>query len=164
MEEIRWSTIEEFPSYKVSNHGDVVNQVTGRYLRPSQTRTGLVKVGFYQDGVQHSRSVALLVAKAFVFGRDEISNTPVHLDGDQENNHAENIVWRPRWFALAYIRQFTDTRNHGRGPVFDLVSREWYPTLLDAAKANGLLIKEIIRLLPDKKPIFPTQQIFSFRE
>lgn len=164
MDEVKWSTIPEFPGYKVSNHGDVVNQHTGRYLRQSETRTGLIKVGFYSNGNQCTRSVALLVAKAFVFGCTEISNTPMHLDGDQSNNHHTNIVWRPRWFALAYIHQFKDTRNHKRGPVVDLVSNVWYPTLIEAAVENGLLIKEILRLIPDKKPIFPTQQIFSFRE
>ncbi len=162
MEE-RWSTIEEYPTYKVSNYGDVFNQTTGKRMKESVTRTGLVKVGLVSSGVQYTRGVAVLVAEAFVFGRSDIFDTPIHLDGDQSNNREDNLEWRPRWFAWKYARQFSETSNHNRGPVLDLSSGFWYTTLLEAAMTNGLLIKDILRSITFQQEVFPTKQIFSFR-
>lgn len=162
MEE-RWSTIEEFPTYKVSNFGDVLNQSSGKLMKQSQTRTGLSKVGMVSGGVQYTRGVAVLVAEAFVFGRSDIFDTPIHLDGNQQNNRCDNLLWRPRWFAWKYARQFEDSPHNERGPILDLATDLWYDTVLDAAMANGILVRDILKSVPTKIGTFPTFQIFSFR-
>lgn len=157
-----WERLIEFPTYKVSTYGNVLNDESGRFLKQSLTRTGLVKVGLVKAGVQHTRSVALLVAETFVEGRDDIFDTPVHLDGDKTNNSVTNIVWRPRWFAWRYSRQFVlDTVHHNRGPIIDVDSGHIYKTFLEAATIHGLLVDDIWKCLIYKKPVFPTNQIFK---
>lgn len=156
-----WERLAEFPTYKVSTYGNVLNDETGRYLKQSLTRTGLVKVGLVRGGVQHTRSVGLLVAETFVNGRDAIFDTPVHLDGDKTNNYVENIVWRPRWFAWRYSRQFVlSTIHHDRGPIID-DNGDIYKTFLDAAVKNGILVDDIWKCIIYKKPVFPTSQTFK---
>lgn len=160
----KWSKIDEFPTYKVSNYGEVVNQDTNRTLKESFTRSGLVKIGMVSGGIQHTRGVAMLVADAFVFGRTDTFNTPIHLDANPKNNIAENLLWRPRWFAWKYARQFVETdENSTRGPIVDLATDIWYNTMMDAAVTHGILIQDIWLSIVTKKPTIPTRQIFSFR-
>lgn len=155
-----WMVIEEFPMYQVSDIGRIANRETGRELRLSQTRIGSVKVGLVgQDGV-YTRGVALLVATAFIEGRDELFNTPVHLDGDPTNNAAYNLVWRPRWFAWKYARQFHEGVAEQNLPVRDKDSRQKYSTMMEAAVANGLLVYDIWKSVRTGKAVFPTGQIF----
>lgn len=156
-----WLIISEFPSYRVSNYGRVLNDATGRILKHSETRTGLVKVGLVSGGIQHTRSIALLVADAFVPGKDELFDTPIHLDGDKHNNYAENLMWRPRWFAWKFTRQFNDDKVHrDRGPVMDVDNGEVYSSFLEVAAKNGVLFEDIWKCVVYKKRVFPTNQSF----
>jgi len=161
MEE-QWATVWEFPDYQVSSHGQVANKHTGRLLRPNITRTGLLKIGLVKDRVQYTRSVALLVADEFLDGKTDIFNTPVHLSGDQTDNHVENLVWRPRWFAWKYCRQFTLRDSHSdRGPIIDVGTEIKYKTTMSAATTHGLLVADIWQSILVKKEVFPTWQQFA---
>lgn len=164
MLERQWVPIQEFPEYSISNYGEVVNETTGRLLRESTTIQGAVKVNLH-NGEYHTRSVKVLVAEAFVPGQSVIFNTPIHLDGDQKNNRADNLMWRPRWFAWKYTRQMSDVSEvHLRGPIRDIDTREMYLHVYEAATMNGLLFKDIWRCLYnfDFETIFPTGQRFEF--
>lgn len=155
----KWRIVEEFPTYKVSNYGDVLNHASGRVLKQSQTKAGLVKVGLVSGGVQYTRSVAVLVAEAFVLGRSDIFNTPIHMDGDQTNNRADNLMWRPRWFAWKYFRQFDEPRRGNRA-IVDIHSGREYKNLFEAATTHGLLTQDIAKAISLKAPVFPTKQYF----
>lgn len=158
-----WVEIEEFPDYKISNHGRVLNVNTGRFLRPSLNRGGSLKINFFVDGHTFTRSVATLVAEAFVQGRTGIFDTPIHLDGDLTNNRFENLMWRPRWFAWKFTRQFREESVHKmRGPIVDLDTGFVYRTFMDAVYMNGILLDDIWKSIIHKRRIFPTNQIFQF--
>src|SRR6476620_5649106 len=100
--------VEGFEDYRVSNYGRVFNDYSGREMVLSPTMYGDLSVGMYRHGQQFRRSVKGLVARAFVPGEDDVFDTPILLDGDRHNLKSTNILWRPRWFALKYIRQITD--------------------------------------------------------
>ncbi len=122
MLEEHWSDIPEFPNYCVSDLGAVVNKSTGRYLIQTMATGGTYKVGLVRAGKQYTRSVKVLVAEAFVEGQSEIFNTPIQLDGYQENMRWDNLMWRPRWFAWKYTRQFSEVSDFNRvGWVHDTV-------------------------------------------
>lgn len=162
MEEEIWKTIASIPSYSVSTHGRVMNNGTGKLIRTSYTKQGAAKVGLVDDGYQHTRSIKVLVADAFVPGRNETCNTPIHIDGDQMNNYVFNLAWRPRWFAWKYARQFFDViPNQEKGPLFEVASGTWYATAIDAALDNGLLVEEVWRSIVMKTEAFPTNQRFE---
>lgn len=161
----KWTRIDGFPSYNVSDQGRVMRWTTGRIIRESFTRDGHVKIGLVENGAQHQRSLAPLVAEAFVEGQTETFNTPIHLDGNQGNNQADNLAWRPRWFAWKYARQFFEIDiSDVRHPVIDLESRVIYDNVVDAAIVNGILIKDVLRSIKVKLPTFPTWQMFEFVE
>ncbi len=97
-----WRPIEAFPGYSVSDHGRIRADKSGRILQLNLNQYGLVQVGLMREGVQYHRSVPLLVARAFLEPPFEPFDTPINLDGDRHNNHVDNLVWRPRWFAIRY--------------------------------------------------------------
>lgn len=163
--EVLWVPIEDFPNYLISNFGDVMNEYNGRILNLSRTLDGTVKVNLLHEGFHYTRSVKVLVAEAFVKGQTSRINTPIQLDGNQENNRADNIVWRSRSFALNYARQFNDVLIwQERGPIRDVETGEIYLSIYDAAVVNGLLFQDIwksLRYVPVHKTP-PTWQTFEF--
>lgn len=163
MDEI-WVVIEEFPNYHVSDHGRVLNADTGRILAESRTKTGTLKIGLVMGGKQYTRSVCVLVAEAFVEGRSEVFNTPIHLDGNPQNNFQDNLIWRPRWFAWKYARQFREhIPGQSQGPIVDTVLGGVYVDMWEAALSNGLLVEDVWKSVHSQKPTFPTWQMFVFK-
>jgi hypothetical protein len=112
-----WRQIYEFPGYSVSNMGRVRNDETGRIMALSRNQYGIVNVGLVLGRKQYKRSVALLVADAFLpTWESEVFTSPIHLNGDRSDCRAENLMWRPRWFAAKYHRQFKTGRIAVRRP------------------------------------------------
>lgn len=124
-----WMQLEEFPDYAVSNYGYVQNTARGRSISRSAVQYGMMTVAMMLDGRQYRRSIATLVAQAFLPPPPrEDFNTPIHLDGDRKNCRADNLAWRPRWFAIAYHQEKRSTyydkwtrdfRLEQTGEVFD---------------------------------------------
>lgn len=158
----QWARIQEFPDYSISNYGEVVNEHTQRLMRLSTTLQGAIKVNLVNEEGRSTRSVKVLVAEAFVNGQNDIFNTPIHLDGEQRNCRADNLMWRPRWFAWKYTRQFRILPGYiNRGPVLELESQVQYFTIYDAATSNGLLFLDVWQsILLVKDQVFPTWQRF----
>lgn len=162
IEEEVWAEIPGFSRYVISNMGMVMNVKTSRPLKPYLTPQGVVYVPMYDDtNEQCTRSLKLLVAKEFVDGETDIFDTPINKDGDKRNNRADNLLWRPRWFAIKYSRQFKGYfPKADTGPVFDLESNERFETVRDAAIAFGLLFRDVYRSTYSENPVFPTRQVF----
>jgi hypothetical protein len=159
-----WYIIEDFPNYEVSSTGLVLNSNTDRVMKTSKTLTGVVKVGLMGfDGKQHTRSVKVLVAEAFVGGCDDINNTPIHLDLDQNNCRADNLVWRPRWYTGRYARQFQNVpRSFLNEPIVEETTNTQYASIYEAAITLGLLMGSIVEALHNGAPCFPTHYRFRY--
>lgn len=157
-----WRVIPEFPEYSVSSFGYIRSNKSGRILSTSPNQFGVVQVGLMKDGVQYHRSVPLLVAKAFLPIKPGPFDTPINLDGDRLNNHVENLVWRPRWFAVKYNRQFRYPYEfHISRPIVDIKTGVMSANSLECAKEYGLLEDEIVFAIINKTYVWPTYQEFS---
>lgn len=147
----RWKPVDGFENYHVSSHGRVTAaSPRDRMLSPHRNQRGILSVILTKDGKQYRRSVAGLVARAFVPSSEygELFDTPMHLDGDKDNCLYSNLVWRPRWFAIRYHRQFKDPVPPAwLDPVVDLNSGITYDSLYTAAVTHGFLMKG---LFPNK--------------
>lgn len=161
-----WTVIDEFPNYSISNFGDVLNESTRRILRQSTTQHGAAKVNIYDCGQQFTRSVTVLVAEAYVEGKTILFDTPIHLDANQLNNRSDNLMWRPRWFAWQYTRQFQKIPPYCFGdPVMEIQERISYKNIYEACITNGLLFKDVWKSITVFNPVnsaWPTGQIFDF--
>jgi hypothetical protein len=156
-----WKTIPDFSEYSVSNYGNIRSNKSGRMMSVSPNQFGVVQVGLMREGVQYHRSVPLLVAKAFLPIHPGPFDTPINLDGDRQNNHVDNLVWRPRWFAIAYNRQFRYPCNNPiDSPIVDKKTGEVSPNSFECAKRYGLLEEEIVIAILNKTYVWPTYQEF----
>jgi hypothetical protein len=156
--------IPGFQNYFIYNNGTVINVNTGREMVLSPTMHGDLTVGLTKAGVQHRRSVKVLVAHAFVDGYTDFFNTPIQLDGRMDNLNDWNIRWRPRWFAWKYARQLSDTHPGWfyNGPIFDTTHGIQYATIFEAAITNGNLCDDIRSSLLDDIRVFPTGEIYTY--
>jgi NUMOD4 motif-containing protein len=142
----KWREIPEFPGYSVSTDGLVRNDGSGRILVQTETARG-VYVGLSRGSEQFKRMVARLVANAFLefpanpYHRQTF-DTPINRDGDRTNNHIDNLLWRPRWFAVKYHQQFDRGWDQGNR-VRESMTVIDFDCVLSAAIEYGLLAIEI---------------------
>lgn len=165
---MRWAVIPEFPDYHVSDQG-LIRQRGGMEMRPSLTVDGTPKVNLTRNGEQFTRSVARIVAEAFCHKRSDLFDTPVHLDGDKTNNIHDNLVWRPRWWALRYARQFPlpESINQGDPLVSAVVNEttgELFENCYTAGWADAVLFWDVYHsaLHPQEKKTFPDGYSYRF--
>lgn len=162
-----WRELEEFPDYAVSEWGEITNMRSGVIRKLSINGQGIAKISLYnQDKQLLTRSVARIVADAFVQHPDaEAFDTPIHLDGDQRNCRADNLLWRPRWFAIKYHKQFRMEEFHAaRGTFIELDSEEVYESIKEICIRNGLYWQDVIKCVTEETFVFPTWQKFRLYE
>jgi NUMOD4 motif len=156
-----WREIEHFPDYSVSNYGRVCSDRFERILVTYENQYGVVQVGMMQDGIQKHRSVPLLVAKTFIPQPSGPFDTPINLDGDRHNNHVDNLVWRPRWFAVKYNQQFRHPFEYPiLSPLEDLKTGEISENSFECAKRYGLLEEDVVISTLNHTYVWPTYQQF----
>lgn len=161
MQEV-WVQIAGFPVYSISNLGRVINNEKGWPIRQSLNTSNILKVGLVRDHIQYTRSVKVLVAQHFVSGHNSLFNTPIQKDGDTYNCRADNLVYRPRWFAMKHAVQFHDIRqSHRQGPVREIKSGDTFENIVTAAIHNGLLFVDVLKSIRHGEPTFPTRQLFE---
>lgn len=159
-----WLPVPEFPEYAVSNLGYVKNMLSDRMMTRSPVQYGMLTASFMRDGKQHRRSISTLVAQTFLPEPEaEHFNTPIHLDGDRGNCAADNLMWRPRSFAVNYHLE----RKHR---VFEPWTRdirlvntgEVFSNPQEPAAKYGLLQREIHQSLVNGTNVFPYAFTFVY--
>lgn len=161
----KWVPLKDFDDYSVSTYGRIRSDWSGRILITYENQSGLVQVGLMKDGQQKHRSVPLLVAKTFIPQPSGPFDTPINLDGDRHNNRVDNLMWRPRWFAVKYNQQFREPyENRIHFPIEDLKTGEITENSLECAKRYGLLEREIVLAILNNIPVWPTYQQFRVLE
>lgn len=158
--------VKDFPMYCVSDKGEVFRNDWSRLKRiqPSLNGQGAPKVTLSKHGELYTKSVAKLVAEVFVWNDHdpEVWNTPIHLDGNLENNSASNLRWRPRWFALKYQRQWSKYNyQEAETLVQDTKTLETF-TIVEACQHYGVLLIDIMNSCTSGEDVFPTNRNFIF--
>jgi hypothetical protein len=88
----------------------------------------------------------------------------INLDGDRENNHIANLMWRPLQFARRYHRQFQSPHRGLDCPIIDVKSRERFDCSWNAAVKYGLIDRDIMLAVFNRTCVFPTFQMFQILE
>ena len=119
-----WKTVAEFPTYQVSDQGNVrLTKSNGgtRPIRPFLNKaTGRMQVSLYKKPKQYLRSLHAVVLTAFAGPRPKNTKYDTycarHLNGDAFDNSASNLVWG------TYVDNARDTYKHGtaftRSPAY----------------------------------------------
>ncbi len=158
-----WRDVEGFPGYSVSNYGNVRNDRFDKELVISQNQSGLACVGMMLDGTQQHRSVPLMVLEAHGIKHvNTLFDTPINLDGDRMNNTLWNLMWRPRWYAVKYHRQFRVPYPYPVvSRIIDLDTEVVYRNSMEAAVIHGLLEREVVESIYRRTVAWPTGQKFA---
>jgi hypothetical protein len=160
-----WAPVgDEFPNYSVSTYGRVRNDLTKRILSQAKNNTGYMKVGINNyDGIRCTLEVTRLVATTFLPGRTDSNSTPIHLDGNKEHTFLDNLAWRPRWFAARYHAQFKNTKYRMTEPIVELKTGRVFDDSLQAARAFGVLERDIVLSTVMHDDVYPDGYTFRLQ-
>lgn len=164
MEETVWVVIPDYKMYAVSNFGEVANIKRDAIMRVSVNNHGHSKVSLIRnDGKRVTRSVATLVAEAFVARPNIMCDSVIMLDGNYQNLYFENLAWRPNWFAWKYSHQLKQTppQHYQALPVAELTTGETFDCVIDAGMSLGLLFTDVWRSTYTGDRLFPHGHIFT---
>ena len=155
-----WRPIEGFPLYSVSNLG----QVRRGFGKPVQVHTnqqGIAYISLMKGEEQFHRGLARLVAKAFLEQKYAAFDTPINLDGNRLNCAVDNLVWRPRWFAITYHAQFKARyHDHTDQDIIDMETGFLYNGSWDVVTSLGLLERDVMLAIDNNTVVWPTYQRF----
>lgn len=158
----RWAEIHEFPNYMVSDQGRVKNRKTDRMVTPTVNARGASVVGLMCEGKQYKRSLALLVASHYVPAYpNPVFNTPTHHDHDRQNNHFQNLSWRPLWFAREYGQQLIHMRYTYPNPIVEVESGMKFNNSLEASNHYCVLDKDIVFAILNNGRVWPFGLVFQ---
>jgi hypothetical protein len=158
-----WEPIRGFPGYSVNRLGQVRKDSTRHILAPQINQYGVPYVGLMRDWKQQQRSLAKLVARTFIPNESDIFDTPINLDGNRFNCAVENLMWRPRWFAVRYNQQFTHNRYQEPigAPVRAIETGEVFRDSFDAACRYGVLEGDLVTSVKTGKLTWPIYITFE---
>lgn len=172
-----WKAINGYEGiYEVSNQGRVRSLdrlveyrhlgeprqkfLKGRLLKGTVGTTGYLAVSLCKDSVSKPVDIHRLVAFAFVKGYSEIRNHVDHVDGNRQNNRAENLRWcsnrENHNFELARNRNslgqkdsescrknLVQVHESKQKPVLCVETKQVYPSATRAAQAIGVTKQSI---------------------
>lgn len=87
-----WAIIKDFPNYKISKSGKIVNIRTGKLISISIHKQGYRVVRLWCKGVSRLMKIYRLKAEAFI-PNPENKREVNHLDGDRMNEKLKNLEW-----------------------------------------------------------------------
>ena len=121
MEEYR--KIEGYDNYSVSNRGNVLNNKTGRIIRPSLNGKYL-GVSLSKNGKQKSHNIHRLVGLAFLENPDNLSDID-HINQVRTDNRIENLRWCSRENNCRNKKKKEGTSSQFRGVNWDTHYNKW---------------------------------------
>jgi hypothetical protein len=85
-----YKKIVGFENYSVSDLGNVINDKTGRILKPGCDTWGYFQVGLRKNEKTHFKSIHKLTAAAFLLNPENKKYVD-HIDNDRQNNKLINL-------------------------------------------------------------------------
>lgn len=90
--EKRWSIVKDFPNYKISEIGEVVNLTTGKNVATPLHQHGYLCVRLWNKGKTRLCKIYRLLAIQFI-PNPENKREVNHLDGNRMNHSLSNLEW-----------------------------------------------------------------------
>lgn len=146
---MRQVDIKGFERYQITDDGRVWSKYTGRYLTPTKTQDGYLRVKLcYGDGRYINALIHRIVAKTFIPNPDNLPQIN-HKNEDKTLNSVENLEWCSSQYNNTYNNRHlkcagkvkeSNTKTNGK-PVnqytLDGVLIATYPSTWEAARQTG---------------------------
>lgn len=101
---------KDYPDYLINKDGKIYSLKTKKYLKPIVKNTGYLYVFLYNKNGMKKHYIHLLVLNVFR-GRKPNGYESRHLDGNNQNNHINNLEWGTR------RQNINDKWKHGTMPI-----------------------------------------------
>lgn len=153
-----WIVFDEYPNYAINESGQIRNNKTGRILKRIRLQNGAPAVGlFNKEGRQVFRQVSTFMGMTWMDPPPYPAfDTPMHLDGDRDNCHKTNLIFRPRWFVIQYHRECLNDHYPLWSRPFRIVETgDIFKTPFECSRCYGVLQKDVVAALVSKAPLFP---------
>ena len=82
--------IDGFENYSISDHGNVINDKTGRILKGNENMHGYFSVVLMKNKTSHRKFIHRLVAEAFLLNPDN-KKCIDHIDNNIQNNNVTSL-------------------------------------------------------------------------
>ena len=123
MEEFK--NIKGFENYSVSNFGNVINNKTGRVLKPRiDNSIGYYYVILCSDGNRYNKRIHKLVAEYFI-ANPYNKQCVDHIDNDRLNNNVSNLRWATLKENQMNRQINSNNSSNHKGVTFDKQSNKW---------------------------------------
>lgn len=157
-----WEEVPGFPLYVINRDGQVRRRDREYPVMVHQNQQEVAYVSLMTEAEQFHRGLARLVLKTFVPQKLDAFDTPINLDGDRMNCCVDNLMWRPRWFAIQYHLQFKHRfEDPIEQPIIDVDSGRHFQSSWDACTKLGLLEKDLVASIDNFTVVWPTYQRFQ---
>jgi len=120
----QYKIIKDFENYSVSNFGNIINNKTGRVLKPGIDGSGYYYVNLCKDGKTYKKRIHKLVGEFFIpnlFNKRCID----HIDNNRLNNNFSNLRYCTQQENCMNSKlSFKNTSNF-KGVYFSKNSNKW---------------------------------------
>lgn len=160
-----WKEVPNFPLYLVHPEGRVRRKDRQHEVRVHMNQQDVAYVSLMREDEQFHRGLARLVAQVFIPKSLDAFDTPINLDGDRTNCHVDNLMWRPRWFAIQYHMQFKQRWPEPiEVPLREMESGDLYDNSWHVVTTFGLLEKDVVGSVENYTVCWPTYQRFQYAD
>ena len=159
----KWAPVPNYPNYKASNKGRILNVHTQRLLRTPLDNLGYPHVNLWKQGRGKTHQVHKVVFNSFfpqIVTEGKVVN---HIDGDKTNNQLENlecVTYQENNLHAEYI-----VKTHRSSKAVVMMDKEYnieqiFPSIAEASRKTG--IQNISRAI--QKKYFTGGHYWKFEE
>lgn len=137
-----WKLINSYPSYEVSDDGQIRNKKTGMLVRQYKDKNGYCTVFLKKPNIRRTAHVRVHREVAFAFVDGYFDGAQVnHIDEDKANNNANNLEWCDLKHNINHGTRTERAIAHCKKPVAaykDGIEVFRFPSTCDAQRATGI--------------------------
>lgn len=116
-----WKRLNVAPRYSISTYGNIVDTVTGLYIKPEMIPGSPHQyVRLIIEHMSNRFRLDLLAMDAFMAEKHD-RYTLIHKDGDQCNNHIDNLRWMVRYKTVRDFYSNQKVRVVETDEIFDSI-------------------------------------------
>ena len=128
---------EGFENYSVSDHGNVINDKTGRSLQGTENRHGYLGVDLMKNKTRHKKLIHRLNAEAFLLN-PENKKCVDHIDNNRLNNKLINLRFATHSQNSQNTKLSSKNKSGTKGVNWNKKSMKWTAKIMIKGKSIHL--------------------------